>query len=215
MANKQKNKYCSLAVLKNESDVEQFFALPLLADLGYGPDYLETKATIPAHVIGKGKNKRSYLPDYVGYPTKGKRKPVLIVDAKHPDQSAEQGVEDAQLYASVIRRRMRGNKLDQMCIGINGHRVIVKHFESDLPLFDLEFSDFTDGSAKFDKLRKFISRETLSQALLKSEETESFEFRTVAAVELPAISRLAIVRSGRQRSGVRRRRSTSSQKSCT
>ena len=27
------NKYCALSALKNESDVEQFFILPMLADL--------------------------------------------------------------------------------------------------------------------------------------------------------------------------------------
>ena len=39
------NKYCALASLKNESDVEQFFILPWLVDLGYTSDYLETKTT--------------------------------------------------------------------------------------------------------------------------------------------------------------------------
>ena len=42
------NKFCKLANLRNESDVEQFLVVPLLADLGYGPDYLETKTTINA-----------------------------------------------------------------------------------------------------------------------------------------------------------------------
>lgn len=33
-----KNKYCALSDLANESDVEQFFVVPLLRDLGYGPE---------------------------------------------------------------------------------------------------------------------------------------------------------------------------------
>ena len=114
------NKYCALNTLKNESDVEQFFVLPLLADLGYGPDYLDTKATLQQVGIGKGKKKRLYYPDYLAYARRGKEKPVLVVDAKHPSESAEEGVQDAQLYTSVIRRRMTSPKPEQYCIGVNG-----------------------------------------------------------------------------------------------
>ena len=61
------NKFCKLHNLRNESDVEQFFVTPLLADLGFGPDYLETKATIPDATVGKGKKKKTYAPDYLAY----------------------------------------------------------------------------------------------------------------------------------------------------
>jgi len=125
------NKYCSLTTLKNESDVEQFFVLPLLIDLGYSSDYLETKVNIQKEMIGKGKKRKQYFPDYLAYSLKGKQKPVLIIDAKHPDEAAEDGVEDSQLYASVIRRHMSPPKPDQYCIGVNGHKLLVKHYDND------------------------------------------------------------------------------------
>lgn len=111
-----KNKFCKLDNLRNESDVEQFLVSPLLSDLGYGEDYLETKGSIESVSIGKGRKKRDYAPDYLGYAVRSRVKPVLVVDAKHPDKSAEVGVEEAQLYASTIRRRMAEPKPEQYCV---------------------------------------------------------------------------------------------------
>src|SRR6266849_5173675 len=105
MTKQAKNKYCALSALHNESDVEQFFILPLLSDLGYGSDYIETKSSIREVTVGKGKKKKSYIPDYLAFTVRSKIKPALVIDAKHPDESAEAGVHDAQLYASVIRRK--------------------------------------------------------------------------------------------------------------
>src|SRR5579884_1268629 len=154
MAKQTANKYCAPSALRNESDVEQFFIAPLLADLGYGPDYVETKTSIREVSVGKGKKKKSYIPDYLAYTVRGRVKPVLIVDAKHPDESAEAGVNDAQLYASVIRRKMAAPKPEQYCLGINGHQVLVKHYDSDVVLHSLSFGDFVDDNPSFIALRE-------------------------------------------------------------
>ncbi len=191
MVNRPHNKYCALAALRNESDVEQFFVLPLLADLGYGPDYLETKTAIPELSVGEGKKKKSYIPDYLAYTVRGRIKPVLIVDAKHPNESAEEGVTDAQLYASVIRRRMAAPKPDQYCIGVNGHRVIVKHYDSNVAIYSLSFADFVDGNPMFTSFRLTLSREALSVTSTGSKPKAPFEFRSVAPVELPAIFKVS------------------------
>jgi type I restriction enzyme M protein len=180
------NKFCNRASLKNESDVEQFFVLPLLADLGFTADYLETKANIPAALIGKGKKRRSYIPDYQGYTKKAKQKPIIIIDAKHPNEPAEEGVNDAQLYASVIRRKMAAPKPEQFCIGVNGDRLIAKHYESDVALHDLSFEDFADGSPKYQAFRDGFNREALASLSIE-EKKPSFEFRPIAPIELPAI----------------------------
>src|SRR5258708_3397651 len=180
------NKYCSRASLKNESDVEQFFVLPLLADLGFTSEYLETKASIPEASIGKGKNRRSYIPDYLAYTKKAKQKPVLILDAKHPHEAVEEGVHDALLYASVVRRKMAAPKPDQFCIGVNGNKLIAKHYDSDVVLHDLNFEDFVDGNPKFQAFREAFNREGIA-AKPDEEKKPSFEFRAIAPIELPAI----------------------------
>jgi type I restriction enzyme M protein len=184
---KGQNKFCKLKNLRNESDVEQFFVAPLLADLGYGPDYLETKTAITQVSIGKGKKKKSYIPDYLAYAVRSRTKPVLIVDAKHPDESAEDGVDDAQLYASVIRRRMAQPKPEQYCIGVNGHRLIVKHYDSDDLLFSMSFNEFVDQNPAFIKLKQFLTREILGVLPTKEGKPTGFEFRSVSSVELPAM----------------------------
>jgi len=181
------NKYCNLASIKNESDVEQFFVLPLLIDFGYSFDYLQTKANIQKEMIGKGKKRKQYFPDYLAYSLKGKEKPVLIIDAKHPDESADDGVEDSQLYASVIRRHMSPPKPDQYCIGVNGHKLIVKHYDSDSTLHELDFQDFVDGNTKFEALKHDLSRDTLAAQQKVKVQSEAFEFRTVTPIDLPSI----------------------------
>ncbi len=159
-----KNKYCSLSALKNESDVEQFFVAPFLAELGYGSDYLQTKSSIQTTLIGKGRKRKRYFPDYIGHLRKGEDQPVLVVDAKHPNESADDGVEDAQLYASVIRRALKVPKPDQFCIGSNGRTTIVKHHDSDEVYLKLAFSDFCDGNAKFAAFKALVARQVLQAA---------------------------------------------------
>lgn len=183
------NKFCNIRNLRNESDVEQFLVLPLLTHLGYAPDYLETKTSIDAISIGKGrKKKRAYVPDYLAYTARNRRKPVLVIDAKHPNDSAEQGVHDAQLYASEIRRQMTDPKPDQYCIGVNGHRLIVKHYDSDQVIHSLAFGDLIDEAPSFQALCSLLARDVLAKAPAPVQPTDNvFEFRSVAPVELPAI----------------------------
>lgn len=178
------NKFCKLASLRNESDVEQFLVLPILAELGFTSEYLETKATIPAASIGKGKKKRSYIPDYQGYTRKNKQKPVLIVDAKSPNESVDEGVGDAQLYASVIRRRMETPKPEQFCIGANGHKLIVKHYDSDTALHDLDFADFVDGNQKYEDFKRHLSR---NGAAYKSAPSDDFVFKKPEVAEIRSL----------------------------
>ncbi len=184
---KAENKFCKLRNLRNESDVEQFLVTPLLADLGYGQDYLETKTTIDEVSLGKGMKKKAYIPDYLAYTARMRVKPVLVVDAKHPNESADEGVHDAQLYASLIRRRMNEPKPDQFCVGINGHRLVVKHYDGDTVLHSLAFADLVDGNTAYSALRAAIGREALAEVTPPRKAGRGFEFRSVAPIELPAI----------------------------
>lgn len=103
----KKNKYCKITNLRNESDVEQFFVIKLLEELGFTQDFLRTKATIEEKKLGKGKKRRVYRPDYIAYIDKNQQKPVLVIDAKSPNESPESGVDDAQLYAYLFEKRTR------------------------------------------------------------------------------------------------------------
>lgn len=169
-----KNKYCELGELANESDVEQFFVVPLLRDLGYGPEHLRTKSTISPVNIGKGNKKRPYVPDYLAYVNRSKDKPVLIIDAKHPKELAEFGALDAQLYASVIRRQIKPPKPEQYCVGVNGDTLIVKHYDSDEVVQSIKFIEFFDDNQAYQKLLRTIGRASLRVATSSHAHRRSF-----------------------------------------
>ena len=96
-------------------------------------------------------------------------------------------MEDAQLYASVLRRGLNSPKPDQYCIGINGHTCIVKHFDSDQELHRLAFADFVDGNRKFEAFKTQLSRANLVTKASAMEANDPFEFRKVTPSDLPSI----------------------------
>ena len=88
----------------NESDVEQKFLYRLLTEpepLGLGlPDtVILTKANLARLPIGKGQGKKLYFPDYLvtilGLP-------LLVIEAKSPLESVEEGYREARLYAQEL-----------------------------------------------------------------------------------------------------------------
>lgn len=172
-----KNKFCKKEVLRNESDVEQFFLIRLINDIGYDDKNIITKAKLKEYKIGKGKKKKSYIPDYVVcLDTKG-NKPVLVIDAKHPDQNSLDGVEDAQLYTSILRRGLKKPKPEQYCIGSNGNEFVVKEYESDEIKLKLNFEDFTEDNSKYKKLKDLLSKEKIEEFYKSGQKfEEEFEF---------------------------------------
>ncbi len=180
------NKYCKVRNLRNESDVEQNFLVPLLDELGYTEDYRESKETIPEKEIGKGKKKKGYRPDFICFADKAHLKPVLIIDAKHPmSKSPEEGVDDSQLYTSVIRRKLDDPKPIQYCMGTNGDRTIVKHYERETVEFTLGFTDFRDGNFKFETFKADMARTARAKSL--SATSEPFELRKPEPNEIRSI----------------------------
>jgi type I restriction enzyme M protein len=182
-----KNKYCDLNVLRNESDVEHWFILPLLADLGYGAEYVATKATISEKNIGKRSKPRPYRPDFICYADKQHKQPVLIIDAKHPKGNVEDGIVDAQLYAAVLRRGLTGIKPDQYCMGSNGCTTVVREYDSDRDSFNLDFSEFEDGNIRFTAFRNTLTRSSLVVSKTKPATSTHFEFKKPPIPSLLAI----------------------------
>lgn len=180
-----RNKFCELRNLRNESDVEQFFIAPMLKELGFSEDYLETKVTLKQVNIGKAKKKRPYVPDFIGFSDKKRERPVLIVDAKNPAEDPEDGVADAQLYASVIRRSLSKPKPEQYCIGSNGGTTLLMHYDSMHMELSLNFGDFVDGNPSFEKLKSTMSREERAKAIKPKE--ERFEFKKPSVSDLISI----------------------------
>jgi hypothetical protein len=90
--------------LSNESDVEQKFLYPFLIEppplgLGLPASVVQTKKNIRRFTIGKGSDQKSYYPDYLivnwGFP-------LVVIEAKGPQESLTDGFREGRLYAAEI-----------------------------------------------------------------------------------------------------------------
>lgn len=185
-----KNKFCDKKVLRNESDVEQFFVIEFLKELGFDKSSIFTKDKIEEYEIGKGRRKKLYRPDYILSLDVKNTKPVIVIDTKHPDEKAEDGVFDAQLYTAILRRKLRKPKPEQYCIGTNGNKFIVKEYESDDVKIELDFEDFSEDNEKYKKLKELLSYDALKYFYEnKIEFSEEFKFERPLRKELYGIFR--------------------------
>lgn len=182
-----KNKFCEKLVLRNESDVEQFFVSRLLKDLGYKDTNILTKHAIPAYVIGKGQKRQSHIPDYqlrVG------KTPVLIIEAKNSKETIDKYTYEAQDYATVVNRGFIGKNPIQFVLATNGIKTKLARVDENKPILELNFEDFSDSNEKYKKLKNLISLNSLKKCINTTKE-EIFEFRTPDLAELKGIFKQA------------------------
>ncbi|AGF80099.1 ribosomal protein S1 (plasmid) [Desulfocapsa sulfexigens DSM 10523] len=144
--------------IKNESDVEQKFILPLLTNsqpvgLGYSSCDFRTKPDIRQLEIDKGRAKKLYYPDYIvilhGLP-------VLVIEAKHPeDNNLEEAIREARLYAGEINSLFPSHfNPCQKLIATNSLRTICGSWDDSSIL--LEISN-TEIDASHPNLAKLIT----------------------------------------------------------
>ncbi|MEK7586289.1 MAG: N-6 DNA methylase, partial [Patescibacteria group bacterium] len=182
-----KNKFCEKSALRNESDVEQFFVARLLKDLGYKDINILTKHAIPEYVICKGQKRQSHIPDYqvrVG------KTPVVIIEAKHPDEPIDKYITEAQDYATVVNRGFIGKNPIRYVLATNGIKTKLAKVDENKVLLDLNFEDFANGNEKYKKLQEYISLETSKKSPAITKE-EVFEFRTPDLAELKGVFKQA------------------------
>lgn len=149
-----KNKFCTMSALKNESDVEQFFVIRLIHDLGYKDENIHTKGTISIKKIGKGKTKKNYRPDYIIYYNNS---PAIIIDAKSPKENVDEGLNDSLMYAREVNGGYTGKNPIQYCIGTNAKYTKICRWDENSPLITLQFNEFQDSNENYKKLKSVIS----------------------------------------------------------
>lgn len=181
-----KNKFCELDSLHNESDVEQFFVIRLLKDLGYKDTNILTKHAIPSYVLGKGGKKHPHVPDYqlrIG------KTPVLIIEAKNPHEPIEKYVTEAQDYAVVVNRGFIGQNPIQYILATNAVRTLLARIDLNVPILALDFKDFIEGNPNYEKLKEYVSVNAIKKSVVSKEQI--FEFRTPDIGELKGIFKQA------------------------
>ena len=154
----KKNIFCIKENLRNESDVEQFFVIRLLKELGYKDANIFTKRTLPYHSTGKGLKKRLHRPDYA---IKINKIWSLIIEAKHPEKDINEFVQEAQDYAIIVNRGYIGSNPIKYCLITNGIKTQLVLTDQTKPILELNFDDFSEDNEKYKKLKEHISYNSL------------------------------------------------------
>jgi type I restriction enzyme M protein len=179
------NKFGELNHLRNESDVEQFFIIKLIHDLGFKQENVFTKKSLPAFRVGKGARKKYVIPDY--QLNEGKS-PRIIIEAKAPDVNLNESVIEAQEYAMAVNRNYIGENPVKYCIASNGVKTILIKPDENAEALKLDYEDFVDGNQKYEQLKSLISYQNIKKGIPSK---NIFEFKKPEIDELRAILSIA------------------------
>ena len=175
---KQRNLYCSLDVLGNESSVETFFVNRMLKDLGYQDRQIQTKKSISELVVSLGGSKTvRYKPDYV---LTHRKVPRWVLDAKATDEPLEKWIPQCSGYCLALNQKYGSENPVELFMLTNGLLTRVHKWDVETPLLELSFSDFQLGNPKYERLKSFLSASFLRRGKIAIAQ-EDFVFRRPTA----------------------------------
>jgi len=156
-----KNLFCNLSDLRNEATVEALFVDRLLNTLKYPDNRIRRKESIEKIVVGRGRKKEDYRPDYILLDSNNS--PKVVLDAKSPTEKLESYLYQVSSYALYLNQKYPDkNPVLYVCL-TNGRYFIAYPWDSDRPLFFLNFEDFNDGNEKYLELRSYLSYSAFNQ----------------------------------------------------
>lgn len=142
-------------VLETESDVEQKVIMPLLTSGGYlgipESRVFTKKYLAPTELDKRAGRVTGYFPDYSvwmgGFP-------VLIVEAKAPDEPVEAGYREAALYARHLNQSYPTNVNPcRFLIATNGKVLAFGYWDS-MPVLEVPIGDLRPGSKYLEGLKE-------------------------------------------------------------
>ena len=157
--------YCNLSDLNTESDVEQKFIYKFLTmsqpmGLGFDSSEILTKTNIRKVFIGKNQSKKVYFPDYI---ISIRGIPLLVLEAKKPEEGLDNAYSEARLYAAEINSRFEhGVNACKIIMVSNGNETWAGYSDTDVPKYKLKFDEFNTECTSFAQLLSFCSRKSLS-----------------------------------------------------
>jgi type I restriction enzyme M protein len=146
------NKFCKSTDLSNEASVETFFVARLLSDLGYEDSEIRTKKAIQELRVPKGSRSEPYKPDYL---LVCRKLPRWLIDAKSTTERVEDFTYQCAGYALQINRKYEQRPLRYYML-TNGLLTRVYVWDQEEAILSLRFSDFADGNAKYETLRRLL-----------------------------------------------------------
>ncbi|MCK9405650.1 MAG: N-6 DNA methylase [Methanothrix sp.] len=151
----QTKMFCELTDLKNEAGVEALFVDRLLNALDYPDHKVKRKESIDQITIGRGSKKENYKPDYVLLDSANE--PIIVIDAKAPDENPEDYHYQVSSYALYLNQKYANKNPVRYVIVTNAHKFIVYPWDSETPIFYLQFEEFQERNEKWLDLRANLS----------------------------------------------------------
>jgi hypothetical protein len=148
----------------SESDVEQKFILPILTSempngLGYSISDIITKRNIRSFEIDKGTSKKVYFPDYLlianGFP-------IVVIEAKKPEEDVYEGFREARLYAHELNAIYR-TKINPCyyIIASNYKKTVVGYWDNENPVIEFESSDVTAAQKSYFNFLELLNKKNI------------------------------------------------------
>lgn len=161
------NIYTDIELL-TESDVEQKFVLKILTSsfpvgLGYSDADFRTKTDIRKLSIDKGLNRKIYYPDYAviidGFP-------VIVIEAKAPNEDMEEAYRQARLYASEINAMYKSNINPCSRIMVtDGFKVMAGYWDHDTPKVTFLSKDMIVLNPQFNEFLVLMCKNEVSRVV--------------------------------------------------
>ena len=153
--------WCKRDDLTNEASVEQFFISRLLSDgLGYRDSQIKPKTSLSKLTVGRGSRQTKYKPDYALFVN---NIPRCIIDAKSPDETLEDWIEQCSGYCLALNRKFSTNPVRYFVLS-NGIATQLYAWDADEPILSLSFTDFVWGNPKYERLRAILAPDKIAEA---------------------------------------------------
>jgi type I restriction enzyme M protein len=136
--------------------------------LGYKDKNIKPKESIEKFSFSLGVKKVHYKPDYII--VSGKT-PLLVIDAKAPNENIIDHVEQCAHYSLILNR---GKKSVKYFLLTNGLKTALYKWDEGKPIIELDFEDFYAGGSKYEQLRVLLSLDVLKDENEQAEEKEKF-----------------------------------------
>lgn len=155
--------------LITEGDVELKILTPLLTNpepigLGYNYTNIQSKLSLRKLTIDKGAKAQLYYPDFI---INVNGLPVIVIEAKKPDENLEEAFRQASLYASEINRFFKKDVNPcELIIATDGILLLAGSWDTAKPTYTIPISDWILTNKDFsDFLSNFSSSKLVKSAV--------------------------------------------------
>lgn len=154
-----------LSEFHSESDVEQKLVYPFLVHPSFmdiPAEWVRTKEYMEPTEIDKGAGKRvGYVPDYSVWRSGF---PLLIVEAKRPDEAIEKALREAHLYANRINNRYPPNVNPiSYVLACNGEQFALAPADSETNVLYAKSVDLRPGTDILNAFKGVINRDEFAK----------------------------------------------------